>query len=175
MDVSLEQGCTKRQDTDTWHAPAKAHCLLSWSKHLIYNRHTKIKSEESPVCSSNHSMYYKIREIFLFLIILTIHWRDEIHWMAPQNYSHKEWLVFMGKDSPPWIEGVVDWVVVEIGEPWGVNVSKAEESAREIGWVVVCSEDAAKAGVKHVLCLFSVEIKAYLASQRNRSTCETYV
>lgn len=32
----------------------------------------------------------------------------------------------MGQDSPPWVEGVVDGVVIEVGEPGGVDVGKPE-------------------------------------------------
>lgn len=77
--------------------------------------------------------------------------------MAPYNYSHKQRLVFMRQDSPPRVEGVVDGVVVEVGESGGVDVSKPEESTREVSRVVVSSEDTAKLRVEHLLRVVSAE------------------
>lgn len=68
----------------------------------------------------------------------------------------------MWQDASPRVEGVVDGVLVEVGEARRVDVGEAEQPPGEVRWVVVGAEDAAKVCVEHGLRLLPVEGRDWL-------------
>lgn len=62
----------------------------------------------------------------------------------------------MREDASPGVEGVVDGVLIEVGEAGRVDVGETEQPAGEVGGVVVGAEDAAEVCVEHGLRLLSV-------------------
>lgn len=68
----------------------------------------------------------------------------------------------MRKNASPRIKGVVDGVVVEIGEATGVDVGEAEQSAGKIRGVIMGSEHAAEVAVEHGFgCFSGTKIKRF--------------
>ena len=64
---------------------------------------------------------------------------------------------FMRKSEPFTVEGVVKWVVEEIGDVGGINVCKSNESPCEVARPSSSAKHAAKPGI--VECLHFLPLK----------------
>lgn len=61
----------------------------------------------------------------------------------------------MLQGSPPGVEGVVNIVVQETAQGRHVDVGKPGQAPQEVGWVLVCTEQAPELGVEETFGHFS--------------------
>lgn len=66
---------------------------------------------------------------------------------------------FMLQWSPPGVERVADVVVQEAAQRRHVDVGKPGQASQEVGWVLVCAEQASKLGVEETFGHFPEEEK----------------
>lgn len=61
----------------------------------------------------------------------------------------------MLQGSPPGVECVVDVVVQEAAQRRHVDVSEPRQAPQEVGWILVCTEQAPKLGIEETFGHFS--------------------